>query len=76
MTKLLNPDRVYGLRDKERAMLVKLIDVYEDTESKNRLKERYYNGKITLREVNLGIALPEGIRGLEIGCAWGPKTVD
>ena len=76
MTKLLNPARVYGLRDRERAMLVKLIDVYENADSKNRLKERYYNGKITLGEVNLGIALPEGIRGLEIGCAWGAKTVD
>lgn len=76
MTKLLNPARVYGLRDRERAMLVKLIDVYENADSKNRLKERYYNGKITLREVNLGIALPEGIRGLEIGCAWGAKAVD
>ena len=31
---------------------------------------------MSLREVNLGIALPDGMRSLEIGCAWGAKTVD
>ena len=36
----------------------------------------FYEGKVTLGEVNLGIALPEGMRGLEVGCAWGAKTVD
>ena len=42
----------------------------------NNEKNKYYEGKILLGEVNLGIALPEGMRGLEIGCAWGAKTVD
>ena len=32
--------------------------------------------RVTLGEVNLGIALPDGMQGLEIGCAWGAKTVD
>lgn len=76
MTRLLNPDRVYGLGDAEYLMLCKLLNVYENAEHKNRLKEKYYNGRIRLSEVNLGIALPEGMRGLEIGCAWGAKTVD
>ena len=31
---------------------------------------------IPLSEVNLGLALPENIRGFEIGCNWGAKTVD
>ena len=26
--------------------------------------------------MNLGIALPYGIRRLQIGCSWGAKTVD
>ena len=26
--------------------------------------------------MNLGLALPEGMRGLEIGCSWGTKAVD
>jgi Phage portal protein, SPP1 Gp6-like. len=29
-----------------------------------------------LSEVNLGIALPDGMQGLEIGCAWGANAVD
>ena len=70
------PDRVSGLGLEERVMLAKLLDVYHAAAMKNSIKERYYEGKITLGEVNLGIALPRGMRGLEIGCAWGAKTVD
>lgn len=76
MGRLLNPEKVYGIGEREREMLRQLMNVYENAEQKNRLKERYYNGKIRLNEVNLGIALPEGMRGLEIGCAWGAKAVD
>ena len=54
----------------------KLLDIFTLHQSKNAEKNRYYEGKISLGEVNLGIALPEGMRGLEIGCAWGAKTVD
>lgn len=70
------PDRVNGLGLEEQVMLRKLLEVYHAAMMKNRIKERYYEGKVTLGEVNLGIALPEGMRGLEIGCAWGAKTVD
>lgn len=76
MTRLFNPDRVYGLGENEYVMLHNLLNVYENAEHKNRLKEKYYNGRIRLSDVNLGIALPEGMCGLEIGCAWGAKTVD
>ncbi len=65
-----------GLTDAERDKLRDLIKVYTGHITKNREKNRYYEGKISLNEVNLGIALPEGIRRLEIGCAWGAKTVD
>ena len=54
----------------------KLINTFNKHSFKNAEKNRYYEGKITLGEVNLGIALPEGMRGLEIGCSWGAKTVD
>lgn len=56
--------------------LDELISVYNYHASKNQTKEKYYEGKIRLRDVNLGIALPEDILKLEIGCAWGAKTVD
>lgn len=72
----ITPEKVIGLGDSEKDMLKKLIKVYKDALSKNAVKERYYEGKIYLNEVNLGIALPTGMRGLEIGCAWGAKTVD
>ena len=73
---LLNPEKVEGLREREQAMLKDLIDVYRDKMHRNAEKARYYEGHIPLGEVNLGIALPEGMRGLQIGCAWGTKTVD
>lgn len=76
MEKLMHPDRVIGLEEMDVMRLRKLLDVLKLHELKNQEKDRYYEGKITLGEVNLGIALPEGIRGLEIGCAWGAKTVD
>lgn len=76
MELLMNPKDVRGLSDFEIAQLTELIDVLKKHESKNRDKNRYYEGKVTLGEVNLGIALPDGMSGLEIGCAWGAKTVD
>lgn len=68
--------KIAGLTDAERADINKLMVIFEDHRSANAQKERYYEGKIGLGEVNLGIALPDGLRGLEIGCAWGAKTVD
>ena len=67
---------VNGLDQDAAVKLQKLIMVFEYARPKNAQKEKYYEGKIPLGEVNLGIALPQGMRGLEIGCAWGSKTVD
>lgn len=57
-------------------MLRDLVDVYNDHRPGNDTKNRYYEGKIALNEVNLGIAMPQGMSNLEIACAWGAKTVD
>ena len=76
MELLMNPDHVRGLGEKEKKQLKALIDVLKHHEPKNRQKDKYYEGRVTLGEVNLGIALPDGMQGLEIGCAWGAKTVD
>ena len=56
--------------------LQNLLDVYDKHISANYVKNKYYEGKISLNDVNLGLALPNGIQKLEIGCAWGAKTVD
>ena len=60
----------------EKVRLQKLISIFDHYAFKNAQKNRYYEGNISLAEVNLGIALPQGLAGLEIGCAWGAKTVD
>ena len=72
----ITPTNVIGLDDYTAAKLQKLVSVYNAHSVKNEIKDRYYEGKIRLGDVNLGIALPDGMTGLEIGCAWGAKTVD
>lgn len=73
---ILNFGIVEGLPEEEQEKLNNLKYIYDYHKSANRKKNRYYDGKITLGEVNLGIALPRNIGRLEIGCAWGAKTVD
>ena len=65
-----------GLPPAERELVRELTEVFNRHASKNAEKRRYYEGHISLREVNLGIALPKVFQGLEIGCSWGEKTVD
>ena len=73
---IVMPGRITGLPEREQGMLENLLNVYQNNSIKNETKERYYDGKVSLGEVNLGIALPQGLVGLEIGCAWGAKSVD
>lgn len=67
---------VDGLTEYEQGRFHHLLDVFNSHAPKNGEKDKYYEGKISLNDVNLGIALPENIRKLEIGCSWGAKTVD
>ena len=57
----LNFGRVEGLPPEEQQWLQELKYIYDYHRSANRKKRRYYNGKVTLNEVNLGIALPAGL---------------
>lgn len=72
----ISPQAVAGLPEAEQELLQELLDIYNRHDSQNSIKERYYEGDVPLSEVNLGIALPQGMRNLQIGCAWGAKTVD
>ena len=76
MTLNINPRQISGLTEYEAATFEDLLREYHAHKDKNAQKARYYEGRIPLSEVNLGIALPDGLRGLEIGCAWGQKCVD
>ena len=70
------PGAIRGLTTEEATALQELVEIYQAHKTKNHEKDRYYNGNIRLSEVNLGIALPDGLSRLEIGCAWGAKCVD
>lgn len=70
------PGSITGLSQYERDAFNELLTIYMNHSAKNAEKDRYYNGNISLKEVNLGIALPDGLSRLEIGCAWGAKCVD
>ena len=76
MTFNIEPGRISGLPAAEQKMLADLLRIFRQHEGKNALKARYYEGDITLGEVNLGLALPKGLTGFEIGCEWGGKAVD
>ena len=76
MINFIGPNNVNGLPTYEHEQLMKLVTVYQTHQMKNEQKNRYYEGRISLNSVNLGIALPDGLARLEIGCAWGAKCVD
>ena len=70
------PEQIIDFDVNEVDRLQQLLNVYNSHSASNYTKNKYYEGKISLNDVNLGLALPDGMRRLEIGCAWGAKTVD
>jgi len=72
----LNISNVGGLPKAEAELLSELVRVYNAHLEPNKKKRKYYEGHIRLSDVNLDIALPDGMNGLEIGCEWGAKCVD
>ena len=72
----IKPAEIPGLSAFEIYAFQHLLDIFNDHASANAEKNKYYEGNIPLSAVNLGIALPDGMRKLEIGCAWGAKCVD
>lgn len=76
-TEIINaPENISGLGIEEQAMLSELFKIYSRHLSANIQKNKYYEGKIKVNDVNVGIALPDGINGVGIGCSWGAKAVD
>lgn len=69
----LNFGTVPGLSKTEQISLLALSDVFNAHQSSNHTKERYYEGHITLNDVNLGIALPQGLKRLEVAAAGDKK---
>ena len=71
----LNFGAVEGLPETEQKQLNNLARIYNYHRLKNARKQRYYNGHISLAEMNLGIALPRNMSKLDIGCSWGQKRL-
>lgn len=74
--KALNILSVKGLPEYEQALLKELVAVFNKHLKANKKKNKYYEGHVALGDVNLGIALPDVVSNLEIGCEWGAKCVD
>lgn len=72
----LNFGTVPGLSPAEQQKLRDLADAFNYHQAKNAVKDKYYEGRISLADVNIGIALPHGIDRLQVGCSWGQKAVD
>ena len=72
----LNIGTVPGLSVAEQQKLIELQNVFAYHQDKNDTKDKYYEGHIELSDVNLGIALPQGLNKLKVGCNWGQKAVD
>ena len=72
----LDPNEISGLSPEDAAIIRKLVNVYDKHKAANAKKDLFYEGSISLDSANLGLALPTGMKGLEIGCAWGAKCVD
>ena len=74
--KTLTISAIQNLPEQESVKFSELVNIYNFHSQKNKEKEKYYEGAVTLGDVNLGIALPDGLNNLQIGCEWGAKTVD
>lgn len=74
----LNAEQIKGLEFEDIQVVRDLVNVFNAHASSNSLKEKYYEGNVTLNDVNLGLALPSdnALKNLRIGCDWGAKTVD
>ena len=75
-TSIIAPMEISGLGTREKEMLAELFTIYNNHHAANLRKCKYYEGKVTLNDVNVGIALPDGVSNVGIGCSWGAKTVD
>ena len=72
----LNYKLILEMPDKVLNQFEQCVRIFNKHQNANAVKSRYYEGKIPLSEVNLGIALPDNLSGLEMDCGWGGQAVD
>ena len=66
MIKIL-PTQVRGLPAAEAATLAELEQNYLLHQTANAQKSKYYEGHVSLRDVNLGIAIPKDLQSFVVG---------
>lgn len=64
-----------GLTPDARRAMGELVEAFVHHNSRNRLKRRYYEQRVTVGECNLGIALPQNLSRFEMACCWPEKAV-
>lgn len=67
--------RARGISNAEADIIASLVDVYTRHRARNATLTRYYAGKVTPAEVNLGLAVPKSMANLSISCPWPRKAV-
>ena len=72
----LNFKFIFGMPEEVQDQFNQCVKIFNKHRNANAVKSRYYEGKIPLSEVNLGIALPDSLLGLEMDCGWGGQAVD
>ena len=70
----LNIGFVEGLPDDEMGMFRELLQVLKDKTGKNEERAIYYKGKNDLKD--LGISIPQSLKGLHGSVGWASKAVD
>lgn len=73
---LITIGAVENLPDDEWQKLNELINTFNNHQAHNAVKQKYYDGAVTLSDVNLGIALPKTLHNFSIACEWAAKAVD
>ncbi len=63
-----------GLLDEHREAVRCLLNNWQTHYSGNILRGEYYDAKNMLKD--LGIAVPDSLKDLEVACGWGYKTVE
>lgn len=63
-----------GLRERDRDTVRELVGTWSRHRAGNALRARYYLMHNSLKD--LGIAVPDELRGLEAACGWGYKAVE
>lgn len=65
-----------GLGAEEKELLELLLAVYNKNYDRNIERTKYYEGKVSVADKNLGIAVPSTLSNLQVSCCWPQKTVE